>query len=330
MDYSALARADSYATFFPQPKRDSAKAAREDKVIVRKTAGSFAKGFLIGYGLRVLFKALPHLIKAPKGPELLKHLWGVLTSGDSVRFGLFIGSLLSLVKSGMYATRKATGVLEKRRAIPIGVLAGGASILMLPAGSRMPIALFFFVRALEIAVRYQVLRGRLPSFEHADTVLMMLSSAQVLWAWIFHPKYLDLSYERFLDMHGGRHPAIKSGVAALLKAETLNVDAVAKAIEKGGNTLAKTAHLTTCDLLHPEGPSCSAGLARFWVAAYKRALPVYVPVFVLPMLIFNAKKLLTNPVQPLQKTGEGILRSSLFLSMYCTQAWLAVCLYPAF
>lgn len=61
--------------------------------------------------------------------------------------------------------------------------AAGLSLLAAPASYRTPIALFFGVRSLEIAVRIGVNRHWLPKFEHADTILMNISSAQVLWVY---------------------------------------------------------------------------------------------------------------------------------------------------
>ena len=76
-----------------------------------------------------------------------------------------------------------------------GALAGGAlagaSLLLLPSVSHPSMMLFFFVRACEVPARRLAATGAIPRVEHADTLLMMAASAQVLWAWIFQQKSLD-------------------------------------------------------------------------------------------------------------------------------------------
>eukprot|EP00004_Rigifila_ramosa_P025624 TRINITY_DN7705_c0_g1_i1.p1 TRINITY_DN7705_c0_g1~~TRINITY_DN7705_c0_g1_i1.p1 ORF type:complete len:336 (+),score=47.59 TRINITY_DN7705_c0_g1_i1:288-1295(+) len=235
---------------------------------------------------------------------------------------------MGLFKSTMYATKNLPDPYARRRALPLGILAGGASILFVPESSRMPLTLFFFVRALEIAVRYQVIRNRLPAFEHADTLLMMAASAQVLHSWIFNVKSLDRSYENFLNHHGGRDPRLKHAVGTLNSAPfTLNVAEVTAAFKKIGLPYPNPVKYDECcQIIHPLTPSCLLGTFQFWVSAYKRALPVYIPVFVIPTLLFSGKKLLVSPRVPLEKTTIGILRSSLFLSMYCTNAWASICM----
>ena len=56
-----------------------------------------------------------------------------------------------------------------------------------------------------------------------------------------------------------------------------------------------------------------------------RALPVYVPIYIIPMLLVHRDKLLKKPVDVTIRTLLGIARSSLFLSCYCQFAWGSVC-----
>ena len=80
------------------------------------------------------------------------------------------------------------------------------------------------------------------------------------------------------------------------------------------------------DVLHP-GQTCTGHAASFLPLAYLRALPVYVPVYVIPALLVHRQRLLLGPAVPAlwRKVGAGILRSSLFLSLFCTLAWRGAC-----
>lgn len=64
----------------------------------------------------------------------------------------------------------------------------------------------------------------------------------------------------------------------------------------------------------------------FLIQAYKRALPVYLPVYLVPALIVHRQDLLKRPYTIFGKSTFGIARSSLFLSTYCASAWMWTCL----
>ena len=58
-----------------------------------------------------------------------------------------------------------------------------------------------------------------------------------------------------------------------------------------------------------------------------RALPVYLPVYLFPALLVHRKRLLDPKLAPdiARRAALGALRSSLFLSLYCTLAWRGAC-----
>lgn len=58
-----------------------------------------------------------------------------------------------------------------------------------------------------------------------------------------------------------------------------------------------------------------------------RAIPVYLPVYVFPALLVHRKRLLDPKLAPDigRRVVQGALRSSLFLSLYCTLAWRGAC-----
>lgn len=74
-----------------------------------------------------------------------------------------------------------------------------------------------------------------------------------------------------------------------------------------------------------ENQGCGAHFISFLIQAYKRALPVYLPVYLVPALIVHRQGILKRPNTILAKGLLGTARSSLFLSMYCSSAWLWTC-----
>ena len=79
-----------------------------------------------------------------------------------------------------------------------------------------------------------------------------------------------------------------------------------------------------CSIVHGN-QSCGGHVISFLGQAYKRALPVYFPVYLIPALIVHRKGLLQRPFTILTKVLIGTARSSLFLSVYCTSAWMWTC-----
>ena len=60
-------------------------------------------------------------------------------------------------------------------------------------------------------------------------------------------------------------------------------------------------------------------------AGFLRALPLYAPVHLVPLLLFSSQRLLRRPLQSLGGSAFSIARSSAFLSTYCTMGWVGLC-----
>ncbi|KVH00722.1 Transmembrane protein 135, partial [Cynara cardunculus var. scolymus] len=58
---------------------------------------------------------------------------------------------------------------------------------------------------------------------------------------------------------------------------------------------------------------------------YKRAIPIYLPVYLIPALIVHRQGLAKRPFTILAKGLLGTTRSSMFLSTYATSAWAWTC-----
>jgi hypothetical protein len=60
----------------------------------------------------------------------------------------------------------------------------------------------------------------------------------------------------------------------------------------------------------------------FLPRAYLRALRVYLPVYLIPAILVHRQRLLQKPLDIGGKVAAGIARSSLFLSLYVTLAFV--------
>ena len=162
-------------------------------------------------------------------------------------------------------------------------------------------------------------------WRHGDVALMCLSTSQLAYSGIVEPSTLPPSYVRFLNKHGGQELALYEALREMC----------ARAAERAppgplaalrGTPHAGFCGAVPCEVLHP-GLSCSAHALAFLPAAYLRALPVYLPVYLIPGALVHRRKLLQRDTAPaiLCKTAVGVLRSSAFLALFCTLAWRSVC-----
>jgi hypothetical protein len=77
--------------------------------------------------------------------------------------------------------------------------AAGSTLALAPEGSRNGFSLFLFVRSVEVIIKYLNRNGKIPDIPHSDVLLCIISSSQILWAWIVKPETVETSYKKFLD-----------------------------------------------------------------------------------------------------------------------------------
>jgi len=133
-----------------------------------------------------------------------------------------------------------------------------------------------------------------PHIPFASTVAMCISSSQILSSYMRAPKHLDGSYLRFLKIHGGQG---KEALHALLTRNDV---------------------LRLCPIIHP-GQSCPSYWVSFFFEEFRRAVRVYAPLYVV-FFLFSRSKNVSFLVQ-------NLMRSSAFLSLYCTLAWASGCVF---
>eukprot|EP00937_MAST-01D_sp_MAST-1D-sp2_P007957 g7957.t1 len=305
---------------------------RHYRSLLQCISRNFGKGFVLGLGAKGVLGVLYGLLSLARGkrPAL-----GALVGAGGLDYGMYFGSVLSAYNTVMYVTRFETGLLHHFRGALAGALAGAVSSGLAPAGHRQTIALFFLVRGIELQVRMWVRRRWLPAVPHADTLLMMATSAEVMWAWLFRSESLDPSYLRFLNHHGQKNTAVLRTIDRVYRARPLDrlpalnaARAAMGAAAIPASAAGCTAHLldptAVCELVHP-GQSCSAHFVRYFANGWRLALPVYLPVYAVPMLLFNGKRLATAPLASMRHLLQGVALSATFLSAYTSIGFGYIC-----
>lgn len=172
------------------------------------------------------------------------------------------------------------------------------------------LVIWFAIRAARCLLEENVLGQFLNNIPYMPTAVMCASAAQILSTWVRYPIYLDPGYRKFLDIHGGRPKWVMSRFSAPNAA----VEYPLRIIRKP-NTTAFTDAI------------------QFFGAGLKRAAKLYGPLYVAALLfgLFQARnrtperlvKLLANFI-------SNVGRSSLFLSAYCTIAWISIPIVQTF
>eukprot|EP01102_Stenamoeba_stenopodia_P015309 TRINITY_DN51_c0_g7_i1.p1 TRINITY_DN51_c0_g7~~TRINITY_DN51_c0_g7_i1.p1 ORF type:complete len:500 (-),score=110.61 TRINITY_DN51_c0_g7_i1:100-1599(-) len=268
-----------------------------DILEVLKRAGRlFGRTFVVSLLAKSTLKLLTSLLKGKK-----------LKSSQVVdwRFGLFLGSLSGSFK----AIHGILKVIRRKDDVIGSAISGGVaglSLLCLPREDRTTWCLYLLVRSGEFLAKVLAKQGKIPSllanFPHWDVLLMCLTAAQILFAFIYERHTLDPSYQKFLKVHGGKPTAViytvrnlhykkLPDIPALQKVfPTLPIEQIiatsAKAVAEGKENPLQVA----CKLSHP-GMNCFELAVRFFIEGFRRAIFVYVPIHGIYSLIVLYNKL---------------------------------------
>ncbi|KAK9757557.1 hypothetical protein RND81_01G170500 [Saponaria officinalis] len=306
---------------------------------LRRIIFASLKGFSIGSGLKgglSLFSLLARLSRR-KSSKFSRNGGGLSSSEEitsvikeTLRYGLFLGTFAGTFTSidefiASFGGHRRTA---KWRALVAGGIAGPSLLLTGLNTQHNSLTIYILMRAAVLASRCGIKSKRFGrickplTWSHGDIFLMCLSSSQILSAYILNQESLPSSYKSFLNKHGGKDLSILEGVKHLATGNNvLNLDAVEKYYNSLGVDITLDPEMKVpCSMVHAK-QSCETHFISFLIQAYKRAVPVYLPVYLVPALIVHRQDLLKRPCSILWKSVFGMARSSLFLSTYCASAW---------
>jgi len=138
----------------------------------------------------------------------------------------------------------------------------------------------------------RALRPFVPEIWGGAVIVMCLTAAQLLSTWLVCPWEHNVAYRNFLTYHGG--------------------------IPKKQLELLTKHPIDTCSIVHP-GKKCADFITSFFFQSLPRSIRLYGPVYIITFLLSSSKNI--------SRTIVGFIRSCLFLSLYCTSAWLSLCTF---
>ncbi|CAK0784870.1 hypothetical protein CVIRNUC_008075 [Coccomyxa viridis] len=291
-----------------------------------------AIGFCLRGGLHLL-KIIFSLISARRRVKRPQPISEALQ--DTLRYTGFLGAFAGVfvsVDEGLAAIFGAERT-KRWRAFVAGALAGPAILLTGPKTKHHSLALYILLRGITLLVRCgnkpdapPAVRKLLTAtrMKHGDTALMCACTSQIGYSWICKPHTLPPTFVHFLNHHGGKELWFYKA-ARELSERSWRGDTPAPLESLKGTEYEHMVATHPCEWAH-EGETCSYAAAKFFPGAYLRALPVYLPVYILPAILVHRKALLkTGGREIWAKVLKGALRSSAFLSMYCTLCWRGAC-----
>ncbi|KAA1110808.1 hypothetical protein PGT21_032124 [Puccinia graminis f. sp. tritici] len=206
--------------------------------------------------------------------------------------------------------------------------------------------LFFTVRALDTLCR-SLFDNFSPAWlgflsRCSDTILFQLCCWRIMWCWFYTPWRLPMSYVKWITTLAEMDPRLLQ-LIRLAKAKKFFYRSPAQSdqILKLGQEIA--AHMgrppeegdpllidkLSCGIVHGRlgnSESCTINVLRRFLKAWKTSLGIYLPVFTVPVLLFQRKKILRAPVRTAFRILLNSSRSAGFLSSFVGLTWAGVCI----
>eukprot|EP00455_Lapot_gusevi_P028538 TRINITY_DN3048_c0_g1_i3.p1 TRINITY_DN3048_c0_g1~~TRINITY_DN3048_c0_g1_i3.p1 ORF type:complete len:446 (+),score=97.67 TRINITY_DN3048_c0_g1_i3:102-1439(+) len=295
----------------------------------RSCAGNSIKGalksFSIGFGIKSSINLITSLVfqrkLLSKPLEFVKHVFGP----DSLRFGAFLGLFTGSFKIVQCLARHLRQKEDHFNSLLAGCLAS-FSILVDDSERQKTFSLYLLVRAMDLLYHSGVRHQVISKFEHRDIFLFCVACCVIMYCWHFNKDMLPKSYHSWISQRGGVDIRILNATCNVADQAPYDLASWCKAnnIPEYNDPNTK---LIPCEVLHPRHPhSCSNNVIERWWLGFLSALPVYLPIHFLPLLLFRSGLLLKKPVETTLQTSKAVVMSASFLTTFQASFWTILCL----
>eukprot|EP00484_Ammonia_sp_Unknown_P027882 CAMPEP_0197047628 /NCGR_PEP_ID=MMETSP1384-20130603/23100_1 /TAXON_ID=29189 /ORGANISM="Ammonia sp." /LENGTH=382 /DNA_ID=CAMNT_0042479587 /DNA_START=114 /DNA_END=1262 /DNA_ORIENTATION=- len=270
------------------------------------------KGFFRTFSAAFIFKtSLRFFTTLFAGKLSWKRIRAIFLDNDSVLFGFFVGLMSFTYKVILCALRR----IRKKDPIYHKTIAGflsGLWILIDDKTRRQQIALYCLVRAIADLVKLGVVYKRVPDIPHSDVAVFTVSQFFIMHGLMHASHTLDRGYYKWIKKMGD------------YSEEQIQLTFRSRVNPKAQYRL-PSEQWDTCYPLFHRDPSCLRHHSIGWLFALFRAAQIYLPVHVLPMILFKPKKVLQDPLQFLRRKAFNVMVSSVFLATYQFNMKITIC-----
>mmetsp|Transcript_41435 Transcript_41435/g.81233 ORF Transcript_41435/g.81233 Transcript_41435/m.81233 type:complete len:508 (+) Transcript_41435:70-1593(+) len=301
---------------------------------------TFIRNFGIAFGIRagfsVTLRAFTLLRSNPRNFFNLDHLLGeknLVVRTEAVRWGLFFGIMSGGFSMFHCICKKIFGEGDSRSSLVAGALSS-VCLLAHPPTRRRELSLYVFVRLLQCLYNESKRRYNFTPLKHGDGLLFMVTSAQIMYAYVMRPETLPETYWNFIVRTGPIEKPVLSAVRNSIRGNSLDVDQMVTFLNKKGvpeaqevmHNLGSLPDLIPCSILHPLQQSCTKNTFGVLVSAFKKLFPLHMTVTFVPLLVVGLFRVLRRPWIYGTKGVLSAARSTLFLSSFCASYQGLVCM----
>ncbi|KAJ3007942.1 hypothetical protein HKX48_008862 [Thoreauomyces humboldtii] len=272
---------------------------------------------LLGYGMRAGVAFLIKLVAVVKGKTTLRDALVLTLTAKAMRqFAYFLGSFAALWKGTNSVLRLIRGRDDKLNGFVAGAVAGLA-LGFEEKSRRVAIAQQLLVRGCRAAL-HGMKKRNIFHVPHGDSLVFAFASAQIMYAWRpIPPPVLDLVRQNVRN-----EPIDVAGAVATVAsygATPRNLAITA--------ALSSTPNILPCAVLHPWTDYCNWNFAWVFQRVFKKILPVYVSLTVVPMVLLKMKDFLRKPYEMTRHALFNAGRSTVFFASFVSGYQFLSCRY---
>ncbi|KAI8929719.1 hypothetical protein BC831DRAFT_259132 [Entophlyctis helioformis] len=234
--------------------------------------------------------------------------------------------------------------LRRRLTMAAAVLSSTAAFALIHPSSRLDFALFVLVRTVDSVCTSHYARivalkpSWLPAWllDHGGAIAFQLSCWEIMYSWFYHPTALPSSYTKWITRMGGMDTRliqmlrdVKSG-RVVYGRDLGHQDYLRDYAAELGlpRAMGDPVHgPIPCLIAHGGIHGCVNHTVFVWRNGFFDALKLYLPVHILPALVFGIRKISTpaDLALMLGRSAVGALRSSTFLASFIGIIWATIC-----
>ncbi|KAI9271983.1 hypothetical protein BY458DRAFT_533404 [Sporodiniella umbellata] len=302
-------------------KGQSSRCKHTDKTCAQNCTRGFVRTFAVAYSIKYVIGILPSLLtgKIFKKPAILKQM-----AGSS-----FISSYKGILCAMRHFRKSTDNGSDRLNAFFAGCVAGSALVFDRDKRRRQSVMLYLFTRALQFNCTWLMKKwsnkreldhsGKVKWDDHlarfaqkySGVAVMMIASAQIVFAYLFHHDTLPRSYFSFLLTHGGFKRNFGKMAAPAAEAVGLTVNQL---VEDGssimipdgmstrefymqnlspniGSSIGPKMHhkYILCGIQHPLTDSCSQDKVNLFAEEFLRSAKLYVPLNIIKAIYDKSK-----------------------------------------
>jgi len=170
------------------------------------------------------------------------------------------------------------------------------------------------------------------NWNHGDTLLFAIASAQVMYAYVMRPETLPESYYKFILRTGPIDARTLDAVRKINRGKPIDTTSIieflsSKVPHKDHSHISSTPDIIGCNLLHPKYESCSYVALLVLLSSAKKILPIYASITIISQLALRFRHLVSNPLQEAKYSILSCFQSSMFLSAFVAIYQAVICVH---